>query len=66
MTIKFLWVWLRYSRRQLSPWLVLAVAGWQRVMACGPQRDQATLRWMTTLAKIDGAKLTAFLNDLIW
>lgn len=66
MTMKSLWVWWRYGRRRLSLWLGLAVAGWQLVMACGIERDLAAIRWMATLVKIDGAKLTAFFNDLLW
>ena len=59
-------VWLRYGRRQLYPWLALATAGWQLLVECGLARDRAAARWMATLVKIDGVKLTAFLNDLIW
>ncbi|PZU95347.1 MAG: hypothetical protein DCF32_22400 [Leptolyngbya sp.] len=70
-----LWVWLRYGRRWLYPWLVLAQAGWQWVLLCGAERastgqslkrQRAAIRWMATLVKIDGVKLTTFLNDLIW
>jgi hypothetical protein len=66
MTARTLWVWLRYGRRQLYPWLVLATAGWQWLMLCGAEQDRAAIRWMATLVKIDGVKLTALLNDLIW
>lgn len=66
MTLRSLWVWLRYGRRQLYPWLVLAWAGWQWLLLCGVERDRAAIRWMSTLVKIDGVKLTALLNDLIW
>jgi hypothetical protein len=66
MTMKMLWVWLRYSRRQLCPWLVLMRTGWQLLTLCGADRNRAAIRWMATLVKIDGPKLTAFLNDLIW
>ena len=66
MSLKLLAVWLRYGRRQLHPWLVLAVAAWQLLVQCGAERDRAAIRWMATAVKIDGAKLTEFLNDLIW
>lgn len=66
MTPKMFWVWLRYGRRQLFPWLVLIGAGWQLLTLCGADRNRAAIRWMATLVKIDGPKLTAFLNDLIW
>ncbi|MBE9156155.1 hypothetical protein IQ265_04810 [Nodosilinea sp. LEGE 06152] len=66
MTLRSLWIWLRYGRRQIYPWTTLAIAGWQWVVLCGLERDRAAIRWMATLVKIDGAKLTAFLNDLLW
>ncbi|MBW4463019.1 MAG: hypothetical protein KME47_22685 [Nodosilinea sp. WJT8-NPBG4] len=66
MTLRLLWVWLRYGRRQLYPWLVLTGAGWQWLLLCGVERDRAAIRWMSTLVKIDGVKLTALLNDLLW
>lgn len=75
MTLRSLWVWLRYGRRQLYPWLVLTWAGWQWLLLCGVEREspgqalkrqRAAIRWMSTLIKIDGVKLTTLLNDLIW
>lgn len=81
MTLRSPWawlpiqVWLRYGRRQLYPWMTLAIAGWQWVVAGGIdrkspgralKRQRAAIRWMATLAKIDGANVTEFLNDLIW
>ncbi len=66
MMLRSLWVWLRYGRRQIHPWMTLAIAGWQWVMPYGLERDRAAIRWMATLVKIDGVKVTAFLNDLIW
>jgi hypothetical protein len=66
MTLRSPWVWLRYGRRHLYPWWVLTVAGWQLLVQCGVDRDRAAIRWMATAVKIDGAKLTALLNDLIW
>ncbi|MGG6241910.1 hypothetical protein ACQ4N7_25095 [Nodosilinea sp. AN01ver1] len=66
LRLRSFWVWLRYGRRQLYPWLVLAIAGWQLLVECGQSRDRAAIRWMATLVKIDGVKLTEFFNDLIW
>lgn len=66
MTLRSLAIWLRYGRRQLYPWWVLTVAGWQLLVQCGVERDLAAIRWMATAVKIDGVKLTALLNDLIW
>ncbi|HZG38207.1 MAG TPA: hypothetical protein VEZ50_05945 [Nodosilinea sp.] len=66
MSLKLFAVWLRYGRRQLHLWLVLTIAAWQLLVQCGVERDRAAIRWMATAVKIDGAKLTEFLNDLIW
>ncbi|MGF1518632.1 MAG: hypothetical protein ACFCVB_12615 [Nodosilinea sp.] len=66
MTLRSFAVWRRYGRRQLYPWWVLTVAGWQLLVQCGAERELAAIRWMATAVKIDGAKLTALLNDLIW
>ncbi|TVQ10108.1 MAG: hypothetical protein EA368_08145 [Leptolyngbya sp. DLM2.Bin27] len=66
MTLRSVAIWLRYGRRQIYPWLGLTAAAWQLLVQCGVERDRAAIGWMATAVKIDGANLTAFLNDLIW
>lgn len=60
------WVWLRYYRKGLRVWIVLAIAAIRIAITNGIDRKKEQVRWMATLVKIDSVKLIEFLNDLIW
>lgn len=59
-------IWFYRTRRQVDPWVVLAIATCRIAVTNGIQREQEKVRWMLALAKIDFVKLIGFLHELLW
>lgn len=57
--------WFRLARRKTYPWLVLLIAVWQ-VTYCNSERNQANVRLMAALIKIDFVRVMALINELLW
>ena len=65
MAYKLSRAWFRLARRKSYPWWVLMLAVLQ-VASCSSERNQANVRLMTALVKIDVVGVMALMNELLW
>lgn len=56
----------RFLRYRCSPWLALAIAPFEVILASGVQRTHARIRCMKAISRIDFTGVYGLLNDFLW
>ncbi|KAM3097235.1 hypothetical protein ACKFKG_06015 [Phormidesmis sp. 146-35] len=60
------YVWVRFLRYKLSPWITVAIAPLNLLCSSGVNRVQAKIRCMRAVSKINFAGFYGLINDLLW